>query len=95
MRVVVENSIQRVKQWRILKNVYRHWRNGKGRIEVDNVVTVVVALTNRKYTWVTARPYSTKAPLMPALKLYHLYLIITEEYTHARPFEKHARPSID
>jgi hypothetical protein len=48
MRVVIENSINCVKQWCILKCVYRYWHNGKGLIKVNNVLTAVVVLTNRK-----------------------------------------------
>ena len=46
MRVVVENSIGRVKTWKILKGPYWHWRCGKGQINANNVLTVVVALLN-------------------------------------------------
>jgi hypothetical protein len=48
MRVVVKNSIRRVKRWRIFRLIYRHWRSGKGQINIDNVLTVVVVLSNRQ-----------------------------------------------
>jgi hypothetical protein len=49
MRVVVENTISRIKQWRIIKGVFRHWRNGEGQLNVDDILqVVVVVLTNRK-----------------------------------------------
>jgi heat shock protein HspQ len=28
MRVIIENTISRIKQWRIFKEMFRHWRNG-------------------------------------------------------------------
>lgn len=46
MRVVVENTIRRVKKWHILKGVYRHFWE-KGQIDINKVLTVVVALANR------------------------------------------------
>ena len=48
MRIVVENSIERVKTWKILKGTYWHWRCGKGEINANNVLTVAVALSNHK-----------------------------------------------
>lgn len=48
MRVVVENSLARVKQWKILKGVFRHWRNGQGQINIDDVLIVTITLANRK-----------------------------------------------
>ena len=48
MRVVVENSIRRVKQWKVLQGVYWHWRDGKGQIPINDLLTVVVVLSNRK-----------------------------------------------
>ena len=48
MRVVVENSIERVKTWKILKGTYQHWRCGKGQISANNVLTVAVALSNHE-----------------------------------------------
>jgi hypothetical protein len=48
MHVIVKNTIVKVKQWRILKGVYRHWWNGHGRIDVNHVLIVVVVLENRK-----------------------------------------------
>ena len=47
MRVVVENSIRRVKQWRIFQGVYRHWRLGQGQIPINDILTVAVVLANR------------------------------------------------
>lgn len=48
MRVVVENSIRRVKQWRVFQGVYRHWQLGQGQLPIDDVLAVVVSLSNRK-----------------------------------------------
>jgi hypothetical protein len=48
MRVIIENTISRIKQWRIFKGVFRHWRNGEGQLNVDDILQVVVFLTNRK-----------------------------------------------
>jgi hypothetical protein len=48
IKIVIENFMNCVKQWRILKCVYRHWHNGKGPIKVINVLTAVVVLTNKK-----------------------------------------------
>ena len=48
MRVVVENSIERVKKWKILKGTYRHWRMGKGQIDGNNVLTIATVLFNRE-----------------------------------------------
>ncbi len=48
MRVVVENTISRVKRWKIIKGVFRQWRNGKGQIDFDDIMTVITSLTNRK-----------------------------------------------
>jgi hypothetical protein len=28
--------------------VFRHWRNGEGQLNVDDILQVVVVLTNRK-----------------------------------------------
>jgi len=46
MRVVVENTIARVKQWKIMKGVFRHFRNGKGKLDINHILTIVMALTN-------------------------------------------------
>ena len=48
MRVVVENSIERVKKWKILKGIYRHWRMGNGQIDGNNVLTIAIVLSNRE-----------------------------------------------
>jgi hypothetical protein len=48
MHVVVENTISRIKQWRIIKGVFCHWHNGEGQLNVDDILQVVVVLTNRK-----------------------------------------------
>jgi hypothetical protein len=39
MRVVVENTIARVKQWKIMKGVFRHFRNGKGKLDINHILT--------------------------------------------------------
>ena len=48
MRVDVENSIERVMKWKILKGIYRHWRMGKGQIDGNNVLTTATVLFNRE-----------------------------------------------
>ena len=48
MRVVVENTIRRVKVWRIFRGTYRHWRNGTGQINGDEILTIAVVLSNRE-----------------------------------------------
>lgn len=48
MRVVIENVIARVKNWRIIKGVFRHWRNGNGPLNINNILMIVVALSNRQ-----------------------------------------------
>jgi len=47
MRVVIENTIRRLKTWRIFRLTYRHWRDGKGVMNIDEILTIIVALTNR------------------------------------------------
>lgn len=47
MRVIVENTIARVKQWKILKGTFRHYHEDKGQLDLNQILTVVVALTNR------------------------------------------------
>jgi hypothetical protein len=63
MRVIVENSINCVKQWRILKCVYCYWHNGKGLIKVNNVLTMVV-VTNRKIKQNPIRSASFVNPIL-------------------------------
>jgi hypothetical protein len=46
MRVVVENSIRRVKVRKILRYTYQHWRYGKGQIDGKNILTITVILLN-------------------------------------------------
>lgn len=48
MRVIVENAIARVKQWKILKGVFRHFKGKNHQINLNDILTVVVALTNRQ-----------------------------------------------
>ena len=48
MRVVVENSTERVKKWKILKEIYKHWRMGKSEIDGNNVLTIATVLSNRE-----------------------------------------------
>ena len=52
-RVVVENAIRRLKQWKILKEKYHHWRNGEGQIDGNNVLTICATLANR---WIRESP---------------------------------------
>ena len=52
-RVVVENAIRRLKQWKILKEKYHHWRNGEGQIDGNNVLTICTTLANR---WIRESP---------------------------------------
>jgi hypothetical protein len=49
MRVVVENSIARVKHWRVIKETYRNHKSWDDKgISLDDVMNVIVPLTNRK-----------------------------------------------
>ena len=48
VRVVVENAIRVVKVFKILGGKFRHFRNGKGQIKEDDILTICVALANRK-----------------------------------------------
>ena len=48
MRVVVENTIRRVKVWRIFRGTYRHWRNGTGQINGNEILTIAAVLSNRE-----------------------------------------------
>ena len=48
VRVVVENSIRVIKTYKILGGVFRHWRNGKGQINGNHVLTICVALANQR-----------------------------------------------
>jgi len=62
MRVVVETSICRVKSWKILRGVYRHWRGGNGQIDANDVLTIAVVLSNREIRSSPPRPYHWVAP---------------------------------
>jgi hypothetical protein len=62
MRVVVENAIARVKQWRILKGVFRHWRNGQGQLDINSILTVAIVLANQKMKQRAPRPNDWVAP---------------------------------
>jgi len=46
MRVVIENSIWRIKVFWILVSVFHHWRGGRGQIKSDNIVHICVTLAN-------------------------------------------------
>ena len=46
MRVIVENSIRVVKVFKVVGSVYRHWRGGRGQINVDHVMQICVCLAN-------------------------------------------------
>ena len=48
VRVVVENSIHVIKTFKILSSVFRHWRNGRGQINGNHVLTICVSLVNRR-----------------------------------------------
>ena len=48
MRVIVENTIGRMKQWNVLKGVFRHFRGERHQLSVDHILQVVAALTNRQ-----------------------------------------------
>lgn len=48
MRVVVENTIGRMKQWKILKGIFRHFRGETHQLSADSILQVVAALTNRQ-----------------------------------------------
>ena len=47
-QVTVENSIWRLKVWKILKEEYCHWRNGDGQIDGNNVLTICATLANHR-----------------------------------------------
>lgn len=47
MRVMVENTINRVNRWKILKGVLHHWRNGKGQLNINDILPIAVVLSNR------------------------------------------------
>ena len=48
MRVVVENTIRALKVFKVVRSVFRHWRGGQGQININVVMKVCVALTNRR-----------------------------------------------
>ena len=48
MRVVVENMIRALKVFKVVGSVFRHWRGGQGQININVVMKVCVALTNRR-----------------------------------------------
>ena len=48
IRVVVENAIRVVKVFTILGGVFRHFRNGAGQINEQDILTICVSLANRK-----------------------------------------------
>lgn len=47
MRVIVENTFARWKQWKILQSVFRHLRGSRHQLDLNHIITVVAALTNR------------------------------------------------
>lgn len=48
VRVVVENAIRVVKVFKILGGVFRHFREGKGQIQENDILTICAGLANRK-----------------------------------------------
>jgi hypothetical protein len=48
VQVVVKNSIHVIKTHKILSGVFHHWRNGKGQIDGNHVLTICVALANQR-----------------------------------------------
>ena len=46
--MVVENSIHVIKTYKVLGGVFRHWRNGHGQINGNHVLTICIALANRR-----------------------------------------------
>ena len=48
VRVVVENSFRVVKVFKILGGIFRHFRNGKGQIQENDILTICMSLANRK-----------------------------------------------
>ena len=48
VRVVVENSIHVIKTYKVLSGVFHHWRNGHGQINGNHVLTICIALANRR-----------------------------------------------
>lgn len=61
VRVVVENSIRVIKTYKILSGVFRHWRNGKGQIDGNHVLTICIALANRRIKQKPLRAANWKA----------------------------------
>ena len=48
IRVVVENAIRHIKQWKILASTFQHWRNGQGQISADEILSICITLANWK-----------------------------------------------
>ena len=49
MRAVIENTFSQLKNWRVLKTIFRHYSPSKSNsLDVDSVVRVVAYLTNMK-----------------------------------------------
>ena len=61
VRVVVENSIRVVKTYKVLGGVFRHWRNGHGQINGNHVLSICVALANRRIKQKPLRAVNWKA----------------------------------
>jgi hypothetical protein len=45
---VVENAIQGIKVFLILREVFCHYQNEKGLIKEDNIFTICISLVNQK-----------------------------------------------
>ena len=62
MRVIVENTFARWKQWKILQGVFRHLRGSRHQLDLNHIITVVAALTNRHIKKHPLRPSTWLAP---------------------------------
>lgn len=76
MRVIVENAIGRLKKWRVLKGVYRHLKGERSQLDLNNIVTICCALTNRLLSKNPLRPPSW---MTPAIKDFMENINICEE----------------
>ena len=62
MRVVVENSIRRIKEWKILATTFRHWCYGRGQIDGNDILRICIVLANRKIQQNPPRSHDWIAP---------------------------------
>ncbi len=62
MRVVIENTFSRLKSFHVLKGTYRHFRNEGGQLDLNQILTDLAALTNRKIKQHPIRPQDWLTP---------------------------------